>query len=218
MAEWTQEDSPRWPIVNRSSKKFVFNPTGFSCDLKREKCTAMTQKGKQCRRFTVIGLGYCWSHMRTVKNLKVQKSQIPNAGNGLFAHSPGSIKEKRNPIFKRGKKITDYNGEKITIESLNRRYDIGSKTYTAPYGLSTKTGHAEDGACQRGIGTLPNTNRGKNNATLKYARNTDQSYIEATKGIYHNDEIFLSYGRAYRFETVRGKSPHKTSRSYKKRG
>ena len=131
----------------------------------------------------------CYVHRKSVLHLKINKSTIPNAGDGLFAHNP-----KSEIVFKKGNKICDYNGEIINRDTLIERYGMNNDDYVIELNHSLY----EDGAKVRGIGTIPNhkTNR-YTNARLSIKR-SNEGQVVATKDIKHDDEIFVNYGRSYK--------------------
>lgn len=88
--------------------------------------------------------------------------------------------------------ICAYQGEIITHEQLIERYS--NKTPTFVVGISKD--HFEDGARIRGIGSLANTKHGHNNATISIYRG--RASLKATRNIRNGEEIFLSYGPAYK--------------------
>lgn len=135
---------------------------------------------------------------------------MPGGGKGLFAHFPGHTRQKKDPIFKEHDIICAYGGEIVDRQAVDRRYDLllpngRRKEHTAPYAFKLDADRFEDGACQRGVGTLPNNARGtrrRNNADIIVEGSNANAVakIRATRNIYHGDEVFASYGRAYRFE------------------
>lgn len=126
-------------------------------------------------------------------NLRIKPSTIPGAGRGLFAASktrgPGEV------VFARGDRIIEYGGEHIIVAELNNRYP---GTLTAPYGLQ-EGAHVEDGACNRGPGTLANhAPQREANARYSFARgNPQRMVLVATKPIRNGTEIRCNYGRGY---------------------
>jgi hypothetical protein len=144
---------------------------------------------------------YCWSHARSVKHLRIAKSTIQGAGQGLFAIRTKKAgltkKELEKPVFKKDQVITPYVGERITNQEKDDRYH----EYTAPYALSFKRPKGEveiiDSACKRGLASLANhkvPSRGAN------AKLTENGNLSATKNIYEGSEIFAYYGPLFKFD------------------
>lgn len=188
-------------------QEFVFqgSQTRFRCDLHAQTCGAQTRQGARCKRRTVVGLGLCWTHLRSLKRLKIQESTLPGAGRGLFAvdpeKQPGSI------VFRTGQKIADYDGDMITAADAARRYGPN----TGPYAIASTRQRREDAACRRGVGSLANTARGtgrRNNARLS-RRNDGTHTLKATRPIRNHEEILIPYSGSYRFD---GQASHATRR------
>ena len=172
----------------------------FRGQLTTEQCSCISSIGRRCRNKTVIGSGYCWQHLLSIKHLRIKPSTIPNAGEGLFALN------KRIPIgtlmFQEGDKLVEYHGEIINHNELERRY--GDKT--APYGIEINHNRYEDGALLRGVGTLINHKPlRQSNCRFSISKNNrnpqlnNKINIVATKNIYNGDELFVYYGDDYRF-------------------
>ena len=100
--------------VAPSSKAFYFKgeptdverkkgkkPHTFTCRLKAVRCgEPSSSTGKQCRRRTVIGTGFCWQHLLMNHHLYIASSKIAHAGMGVFAAGiPGSV------VFKKGEVV-----------------------------------------------------------------------------------------------------------------
>lgn len=150
-----------------------------------------TKAGARCKRRCVIGSPWCSTHLSYKHHLKIKPSLISNAGKGLYACDP--LNSTSNAVlFKKGETIVKYHGELINLETLNERYDH----HTAPYTVQISANSYEDGAKTRGIGSLANTNPGHNNATFSIYQG--RASLKATKPIRNGEEIYLSYGRAYK--------------------
>lgn len=184
-------------------------PIKFSSNLHCSQCTAKVTGNRRCKRTVCMGLPYCWSHTRKILGLKRAKSTIPNAGDGIFAF-------KRN--FAKGEIIAPYFGEIISKNVLETRYGAGS--HVAPYAIEVdKNLRYEDGAIERGIGTLPNdptlTDRKKkslkrkiNAKFIKKKKNGQRRiFLKAIRHIGDGSEIFVDYGKDYVLE---GNASHKT--------
>jgi hypothetical protein len=156
-------------------------------------CRHVSENGHQCRNRVCIGLFLCHVHSKKIYHLRKGPSQVPGAGTGLFAHD--SAKSANEIVFARDQFICEYNGEHIDRDELLDRYE----QYTAPYAVQINRHRYSDGALMRGIGSLINTTRGTNfrtNCRLSIGR--DGVKIRATQPIRNGQELFMSYGPAYR--------------------
>jgi hypothetical protein len=136
----------------------------------------------------------CWIHNQGKKGLKIKQSTLQNAGKGLFAVTKKGGNRDR-PVFKPNEVITKYDGLPRTAEEIDEMYG----EYTAPYTLLVGRGQNEhniDAACRRGIASLANHKP----ASRANAKLTETGNLTATKNIFDGQEIFASYGRAYRFD------------------
>lgn len=168
----------------------------FQCPLQCARCEGRTRQDTQCTRSTCVGTGLCWQHLLSTRNLRIKDSAY---GKGLFATLDRRTDDEacQRIVFRKGDRITDYGGEALLMTDLTLRY----AGYTAPYGLSTTAGRAEDGACARGIGTLVNhgVSRAANaRFSIASASNNHIARVVATKIIRHGREIVINYGDSYR--------------------
>jgi hypothetical protein len=173
---------------------FTFRINGnihFRTQLQSLQCVEITKNGTRCKRKCVIGSPFCCTHLAYNHHLKIKPSLIPNAGKGLYAVDPRSA-DQNEILFHKGETICKYRGELIDLDTLEERYD----EYTAPYAVRISANSFEDGAKVRGIGSLANTRPGHNNATLSIYQG--RASLKATRNIKNGEEIYLSYGRAYR--------------------
>lgn len=76
------------------------------------RCQANTANHTRCTRKTCKYGFQCWQHSIKNLGLKVKKSTIPGAGQGLFT-------AKR---FDANSRMIEYKGEKLTKKELDRRY------------------------------------------------------------------------------------------------
>jgi hypothetical protein len=173
--------------------------------LSAERCRANTKTHVRCYRQTLFGLGWCYQHLMKLEHLRVKESSINNSGKGVFACDPS--KPEGEPVFRGNQLICTYNGEIIDHDELEERYDVK----TGPYVVELDRNEYEDGALQRGLGSCINhVTDNRVNAQLVLRRNNRVSII-ATRIIRNGDEIFVNYGRAYRFGHEEG-SDYKTKR------
>jgi hypothetical protein len=166
----------------------------YRCILESIQCIAHTNSNKQCKKQTVIGSPYCYTHLLYKHHLRIKKSTIPDAGMGLFAIDPMDSEHKI--IFKRNDTIALYKGEIIDKDELINRYS----NKTPPYAIGINKNRFEDGASVRGVGSIANTKAGHNNATISV--HNGYAKIKATKNIYNEDEIFLSYGKSHKLNEL----------------
>lgn len=157
----------------------------FQCQLESQQCEAETKAGRRCKNKTVIGIPYCWIHLKWQKHLEIKPSTIANAGKGLFS----------TQAIPKNKRIIGYEGEILTKQQLEKRY--GKKT--APYALQVNNNRYIDGACVRSVGSMINHQPSrKSNARFGNPRYGKVSVI-AKKPIAAHSEIVVSYGPRYRF-------------------
>ncbi len=178
-------------------KKFVYkigNQHHFDCILNSSQCTAISQSsGQRCKRKCIIGYEFCFSHLESLKHLKIKDSTIPNAGKGLFVVDKN--KNENDIVFRKNDIICNYNGELINNQIRQQRYNGKN----APYAILMNQNDIMDCACKRGVGSLINTFPGHNNASFSVNNRNKTVAIKATKNIRNNTEIFLSYGNSYNF-------------------
>jgi hypothetical protein len=193
-------------------KKFIFEttreakePQRFEGYLESRQCIATSHTGRRCTKRCIIGIPYCWIHLQYQHNLKIKKSTIPNGGLGLFAFNKQYAKDDNKVIFKPNQKIVQYIGEIVNSDTLQERYG----DYTAPYAIQVKKNTYIDGALVRGVANLANhrPRASTQNARLGNPNQKGELYVVATKPIYHNQEIFVNYGREYEFDDF---TTHKT--------
>jgi hypothetical protein len=162
--------------------------------LSKFRCAGTNKNGLQCKRDVIIGLPLCFQHTASVYHLKIKPSTIPNAGLGLFAYD--KTKADNEIVFKPNDDICNYYGQVVTKEILQQRYE----DYTAPYGIvvSSNQNKYEDTATQRGIGSLIN-HKVKSRTNCRFVNNLQFIKIKSHKNIRNGAELFINYGRDYRF-------------------
>jgi hypothetical protein len=164
------------------------------------RCVGKSAKGTQCRRKVCVGLPVCWSHAIKYYHVKIKDSE--GRGKGVFAWNPKTGR----PIFKKGDYICPYYGEMGYKKDFKRRREWQRKNGQNKYGvgiyeLDAKEDKMEDGACQRGLGSIANApNIGEQaNARLMFDPE-EGGYIEAAEDISHGEEILVKYGGGYSFQ------------------
>lgn len=173
------------------------------------RCSALTVRGIRCKRNTCKYTKYCFQHAWKKEGVKIKKSKIPGAGDGLFAAKD----------FKAGETVADYGGEIINAAEHNRR--------NGNYSLQISRNKFIDGrSTQSGLGRWVNdcravTRRGghcrRNNAKLQVHARSRRGRVRATRRIRAGQEIYAGYGRAYWSDTQRGGGgAHRGNRAFKR--
>lgn len=160
--------------------------------------------GKRCRLFLGIYPKYCHVHTTLIENLFITKSNIKNAGNGLFA---GPFGFKKNTI------IGEYSMPWMKVKSGRLDNRNGKNTdYNSSYVYCTDTKRGEkeeDAMCYDGLDIrstiVRNANdahgsKFKNNAYFDERTGKDgvkHVYVIASKNIEALNEIFIFYGNEY---------------------
>ncbi len=171
---------------------FINNELNFQCNLQSQRCEGQTRTGTQCSRNTVMGTGYCYQHLESIKHLKIKNSTVAGAGKGLFCFD--KKREANEIIFRPNDIIIDYRGENLSDNGIHQRYE----DKTAPYAIGLKNNFNVDSACLRGIGAFVNHKlTAQSNAKISHNRNRTEARIVATKNIRNGAEIFANYGNQY---------------------
>ena len=181
----------------------INNHIRFQSPLTTERCICISNNGNRCTKNTVIGAPYCWIHLLYQKHLRIKDSNIHNAGKGLF------VIDKRRAnnaiIFREGQTIIRYHGEIINENELIRRYG----QFTAPYGIRIRENQNryEDGAIERGVGSLINHSANERIINCRFGVSTnnknpelnDLIIVKAIKNIRNGQELYVNYGDEYNF-------------------
>lgn len=178
-------------------------------------CVATKNDGShRCKIRTCKYHPKCWIHTQKQDGLKIDKSGIRNAGQGLYTLKP----------IDAHKKIANYTGERISGAELRKRYGKGTGKYTVRVGA---TGTYIDAAKQpsgmarwandpRGSGKQPNARLEVNTHSLRDP--TAKVRIVSTKKIdpepetnskgkrESRKEILVKYGSNYWKGKGKGKS------------
>ena len=121
------------------------------------------------------------------KHLHIKKSQLPNAGKGLFTRVD----------IRKGDRIVEYKGrhqlwEEVKDQDGHNGYLLRMNRTMAINGLPSKNAlgrYANDAAGNSRVKGLRN-----NSEYLIYGK---RCFIEATRTIRKGEEVFVSYGREY---------------------
>lgn len=146
------------------------------------RCLGHTKDGSRCKLKTRAD-DLCWMHQEKIKGLRVKNSPI--AGLGLFA-----VKE-----FKKGEQVTEYKGEILNRDELDRRYP-GDRDASYVYQMNRDKfiDARKPTSC---LGRFINApTRGRGNVETPYAHKKEQRElkIRAIKNIQPGEELLLKYG------------------------
>lgn len=155
------------------------------------RCTFVNKNtGERCNNNLGIYPEFCHLHTLKVYNLTIGPSQIPKAGNGLFAGEHG---------FKKGDIIARYGypWNKVSEKTLDKRCkNIGNKCYEYIF--------CENSTCWDGYDIRSTIARNSNSAwKTKFKHNAyfemikGSPYIIASRNIAAGSEIFTHYGDSY---------------------
>jgi hypothetical protein len=146
-----------------------------------QRCTANNKKGVQCGARTTQGQ-YCWTHLRSLCQLRIKTSTIPLAGRGLFAERD----------FAAGEHIADYTGDLLRLrrDSDGGQYALALNSREAIDAARTNTAPGRSANDPRGSGQRPNSE-----FVINTLRRTGR--LRATRAIQRGAEIFVSYGNSY---------------------
>lgn len=157
------------------------------------RCEGHKKDGTRCRRRT-SKTNLCYQHLASEEHLKIKKSNIPNAGFGLFA-------TQRIPAHT---KAADYTGRIVE--------NIGD--YDAPYALQVRqdppmfidanrttdaAGRYSNDITGRANNRMPR-GRGRNNAKLSawWGRGgVPHASVKTTRPVPAGHEIYVRYGNQY---------------------
>lgn len=143
-------------------------------------CVSVTKSGKRCKLNAKRYAPRCWIHKMT----HVKKSDIENAGNGLFAHCD----------LKKGTRIGSYiiNTDRMSFEEFKDRYK--NRTPTHVWAKNRDEYYDATDASKNVIGMA---NRGnkifKNNTKI-----TKNGNLITIKNIKSGEELLTPYGSNYR--------------------
>lgn len=170
-------------------------PTRSAC----VRCQADKANHTRCTRMTCKYGFQCWQHSIKNLGLKVQKSTIPNAGQGLF-----TVKQ-----FEGKKNIIEYKGEKLTNKQIDQRYPGDT---VAPYAVRVNRKYHIDAIksptssiARYANDARKNKTRRRNNAKLvthKVGKGStsarDKVFIKAkSETIPPNTEVLVNYRDEY---------------------
>jgi hypothetical protein len=116
------------PKQNTSSDKPGVQPIK-ECN----QCSFVKPGGERCKLKPCATFPYCHIHLMYQEGLRVKKSNIPNAGMGLFA-----VKD-----FDKGDLIAPYSGDRLTKKQFDQRYPGNDAQYVLEIKTKDKKGKTQ---------------------------------------------------------------------------
>ena len=132
-------------------------------------CIAITKTGEQCSKKTCKSV-YCWIHLKQHQSLRIKKSIIPSAGDGLFTLKES--KEEASGVYVLKVPGVYINAYKTDEPGLGRWIN------------QCRTADQRARLCN-------------NNSRFSWDNRNKIANIKATRIIHPGDEVFLNYGPAY---------------------
>lgn len=170
----------------------------------KKQCAYKDSTGTRCKNTCTLTHPYCEKHTESELGFKVAQSTVPFAGLGLF-----TLKK-----IKKGSVALLYEGEKLTVEQYNKRYD---KEGHGEYGMTLGKKHVIDARkTSSGLGRFVCDFTGSDKkANVEYLDNEGVIEIVAKKKIKPGEELLVDYGDEMR--TAMGFQPEKKKKDKKKK-
>lgn len=151
-------------------------------------CTYILETGKRCKMLLGLYPRFCHFHTLQILNLYIAKSNIPSAGNGLFAGLYG---------FKKGMIIGEYSEKWMSVKESRQRIRNGkNKTSNDSYllcALQEKNQKQEDIMCWDALSIRSTITRNANDAHGSEFRNN--AYFKQTKDNKGQIHIYMVASR-----------------------
>jgi SET domain-containing protein len=137
----------------------------------------------RCKRMTTMTHPYCARHTVSELGVRVDKSKIKGAGLGLFAER----------AFKKGERIVQYNGEKLSHREYNERYDSDEM---GSYGIELNSRWVLDAAkTSSGVARYVCDHHGsKTGQNCEYVSDAGKIWVLALRDIKPGEELYSDYG------------------------
>lgn len=172
-----------------------------------KQCAYKDEKGKRCKTTCTLTHPYCEEHTESELGFRVAQSIVPFAGLGLF-----TLKK-----IKKGEVALLYEGEKLTVDQYNKRYD---KSGHGEYGMTLGKKHVIDARkTSSGLGRFvcDFTGSGKK-PNVEYLDNEGIIEITAKKKIKPGEELLVDYGDEMRIAMgFQSEKPKKDKKKKKKK-
>ena len=157
----------------------------------RVRCSAIKKDGSRCKNFTIKYADFCWIHTKLKSHLQVRVSNIPGAGQGLFAVN--DLKE--GTVIRYGREPEDSR----TKEEIDKQYED-----LAEYAMcnATNTKCYDAASTQSGLARWINSARNSGHAAnvrlmvRKYGGQW-RGYAKTLRNIRAGSELYANYGVNY---------------------
>lgn len=185
------------PYLSKKHEMIVPQPNDnfLKANVQIRQCQAF-EKDIQCQNETHVQ-PYCRKHLNEILHLDIKTSTIENAGDGLFAY-----KKEGGLVFKPHEFICCFQGEILTNDQFRKRYgadfDKTDEKWFTPY--SARLGDLiVDCLIVRGVMSIANDIRTEwlTNVYEVYDEESKELRCYANRRIYHEEELFISYGIAW---------------------
>ena len=151
------------------------------------RCSARLVNGKRCTRKTCLYAHQCWQHTMHNSGVAVMKSNIPEAGKGLFA-----VRDLPSGT------MFPYLGRILTQDQVDGLYGQGDSV--ASYVYKTRKGVCIDASgTQSCLARYINDTKGTNNEpNCRWVehRNGKVSVV-TTRPVFKGEELYVDYGDSY---------------------
>jgi hypothetical protein len=153
------------------------------------RCKAIKPNGDRCKNHTCRGF-YCWIHLKSKDDLRIKKSELPNAGLGLYYVGKKDVKK--------DKTITRYSAERVSsTPNRNSAYvlQVGNNRFLDSENPRNFAGRYINSVS--GTNKRPNTRFSKG-TSIYTAENRKYVPVKTTTKIKPNTELLATYGRKYK--------------------
>ena len=148
-------------------------------------CKSKTATGAQCKKRT-LKTNHCYIHLGKEHNLRVKKSNIPNAENGLFIAKQPVEKNYVLSEYTGPTSIEHPEGDYVLQLKNDLFIDGFPKSNIARYSNTCKTKDIKNKVC-----------RG-NNARFTSNVTKTKGFLKTNKKLKPGEEVFVTYGREYK--------------------
>jgi hypothetical protein len=180
----------------RVNRRQVQRTAEFRCFLKSKPCAAFTKVDQPCRNNVILGIPYCYMHMKNIYSLFIKESpHSVHSGKGVFAWDPDAQREEGR-VFAPRIEVVKFEGEVLTREEMEDRYKNLDEV-SMPYAIQISPHRFIDASCERGIASMINPPPAHRQPNVRFSpsrNNPNRIRIISTKNIKHGEELFVDHG------------------------